>query len=92
MTAAPWGTKPSGTTWHDEIAGCQDTAVPEDPTGPLRTRDRQRTADHPGMSERPSPDHRVSTAPGPATPGSAAPHAARSSNAHSLTALQVFRC
>ncbi|MBT2442774.1 hypothetical protein J7E93_22215 [Streptomyces sp. ISL-36] len=86
------GINPSGQALRAEIATCPDADRPGDPTGPLRTRDRQRTADNPGMSERPSPAHPTSAAPEPATPGSVRHHAPRSSRSHSAAALQVFRC
>ncbi|GAA2591002.1 hypothetical protein [Streptomyces sp. LARHCF252] len=38
------GIKPSGKALRDEIVTCRDTAHQGDPTGPLRTRDRHRTA------------------------------------------------
>lgn len=38
------GIKPSGKALRDEIVTCRDAAHHGDPTGPLRTRDRPRTA------------------------------------------------
>ncbi|MFD3728117.1 hypothetical protein [Streptomyces sp. NPDC058671] len=92
VATAPFGAPPSGTASYDETATCHDPGPPGDPTGPLRTRDRQRTADNPPASERPIPPHRASAAPRPGTPASADPPPAGSSGARSLTALQVFRC
>lgn len=91
VAKAPFGTKPSGAA-YDETVACRDAEAPGDPTGPLRTRDRQRTADNPPASERPIPPRRAAAAPRPGTPGSVERHPARSSGARSLTALQVFRC
>ncbi|MFD3536426.1 hypothetical protein [Streptomyces sp. NPDC058664] len=92
LAKAPSGTKPSGAAAYDGIVVCGDTDAPGDPIGPVRTRDRQRTADNPPASERPIPARRGSSAPRPGTPTSADLHPARSSGARSLTALQVFRC
>ncbi|MFE9740633.1 hypothetical protein [Streptomyces sp. NPDC006477] len=92
VAKAPFGTKPSGAAAYDETVVCRDAEAPGDPTGPLRTRDRQRTTDNPPASERPIPPRRAAAAPRPGTPGSAERLPARSSGARSLTALQVFRC
>ncbi len=86
------GSRPSGVASRDTVITCHDTEPPGDSTGPVRTRDRQRTSGNPGVSEHPLPADRASTTLRPATTGSADSSTAGSSIAHSLTALQVFRC
>ncbi len=79
-----------------EFVTCGETSRSHGPTGPLRTRDRARVADHlPASCARPllakglvvgheDPSH---------TAASAAHHrTTRSSTAHSTAVLQVFRC
>ncbi|WP_123450544.1 hypothetical protein [Streptomyces sp. PanSC19] len=92
VAEAPFGTKPSGATPHDEVVTCRDAELPGDPIGPPRTRDRHRTADKPAASERPSPPRSAPTAPRPPTRGAADPSPARSPGLHSTAGLQVFRC
>ncbi|MEV4946041.1 hypothetical protein [Streptomyces sp. NPDC053755] len=82
----------SEATPSDTIVTCHDARHPGDPTGPLRTRDRSRAADHAGISERPSPARPASVAPEPAAPGTPHPTSARPSRAHAPAVLQVFRC
>ncbi|GGT91471.1 hypothetical protein GCM10010272_40410 [Streptomyces lateritius] len=84
--------KPAGEATRDEIVTCHGPGRPGDPTGPLRTRDRSRTADNPGISERPLPAHHTSVAPESAASGSPRHHASRPSRAHAPAVLQVFRC
>ncbi|MFF8604454.1 hypothetical protein ACF06X_00805 [Streptomyces sp. NPDC015346] len=83
---------PESEASRGQIVTCHDAGRPGDPTGPLRTRDRSRIADNPGISERPSPAHHTSVAPEPAASGSPHPHMPRPSRAHAPAALQVFRC
>ncbi|MFI1657493.1 hypothetical protein ACH4ZU_21640 [Streptomyces sp. NPDC020472] len=90
VAEAPLGTKPSGATPHDEVVTGRDAEPPGDPIGPPRTRDR--TADKPAASGRPSPPRSAPTAPRPPTRGAADPFPARSPGLHSTAALQVFRC
>ncbi|MFF9852031.1 hypothetical protein [Streptomyces litmocidini] len=91
VAEAPFGTKPSGTTSHDEAVTCRDAEPPGDPTGPPRTRDRHRAADKPAASGRPSPRPAPNT-PRPTTRGAADPSPARTPGLRSTAALQVFRC
>jgi hypothetical protein len=86
------GIKPSGKALRDEAITCHNAGRPGDPTGPLRTRDRHRTAAHPAAPKRPSPAHHTSAAPEPVAPGAAHHRASRSPRAHTPAALQVFRC
>ncbi|GGV14678.1 hypothetical protein GCM10010275_65000 [Streptomyces litmocidini] len=92
VAGAPFGTKPSGTTSHDEALTCRDLEPPGDPIGPPRTRDRHRAADKPAASGRPSPPRPAPTAPRPATRGAADPSSARTPGLRSIAALQAFRC
>ncbi|MEU0405877.1 hypothetical protein ABZ318_37900 [Streptomyces sp. NPDC006197] len=92
VAEAPFGTESSGTASYDEVVTCRDAEPPADPIGPLRTRDRHRTADKPAASERPSPPRPASTTPRPATRGAADPSSAKSPGLRSTAALQVFRC
>jgi hypothetical protein len=77
----------------DETATCGDLEHSASPTGPLRTRDRHRTA----ADWAPEPPARAllpydTTAPAPSDAGVTAHHLSRSTTAHSPAALQVFRC
>ncbi len=76
----------------DEAVNCGEIQHPSDPTGPLRTRDRHRTAadsvPEPRALMPPAHDDTV-TGP-PARPASL--RISRSSTAHTPAALQVFRC
>lgn len=84
--------EPADEVSRDETATCHDAGRPGDPTGPLRTRDRARTADNPGVSERPTPAHHTSVVPEAAASASRHPHTSRSPRAHAPAVLQVFRC
>jgi len=79
-----------------EFVTCAETVDPHGPTGPLRTRDRMRVADHaPPASARPllCKDVRVRHEDPSHTSAAAEHHrTTRSSAAHSTAALQVFRC
>ncbi|MGW1256438.1 hypothetical protein ACWD5Q_15020 [Streptomyces sp. NPDC002513] len=71
----------------DEIVRCGGTGHLAGPTGPLRTRDRHRTAAEP-VSGAPTPTPSASGAPAGRP---ASPHISRPSTAHTPAALQVFR-
>ncbi|MBC2905408.1 hypothetical protein [Streptomyces cupreus] len=88
------GIKSSGKALRDEIVTCRDAGRHGDPTGPLRTRDRYRTAADcaPEAPDRPYQRQRASNAGEPGTPRTAHYRMSRSSAAHSPAALQVFRC
>ncbi|UGY91914.1 hypothetical protein [Streptomyces gobiensis] len=88
------GIKPSGKALRDEIVTCRDASRHGDPTGPLRTRDRYRTAADcaPEASDRPHLRQGASKAGEPGTSRTAHHRTSRASAAHSLPALQVFRC
>nr|WP_030554160.1 hypothetical protein [Streptomyces exfoliatus] len=102
MTRSQPGINPSGQAPRDEIATCRDAGHYGDPTGPLRTRDRYRTADRdryrtaadsaPGALDRPHPRQETSGAGEPGTPRTAPRRTSRSTTAHSPAALQTFRC
>ncbi|MEV6021993.1 hypothetical protein [Streptomyces sp. NPDC052036] len=72
----------------DETVLHGGTGHPAVPAGPLRTRDRHRTAVEP-VPGNPAPMSSECDAPA-ARP--AAPHISRPSTAHTPAALQVFRC
>jgi hypothetical protein len=87
------GIKHSGKALRDEHVTCRDSGSVGDPTGPLRTRDRHRTADSaPQAPDRPLLRHCTWGIPEPATPGAAHLGPSRRAAAHSPAALQVFRC
>jgi hypothetical protein len=88
------GVKPSGKALRDEIVTCRDAGHHGDPTGPLRTRARHRTAadSTPEAPDRPHLRQVASKAGEPGTPRTAHHRTSRSSTAHSPAALQVFRC
>ncbi|MEU7297111.1 hypothetical protein AB0A76_28565 [Streptomyces exfoliatus] len=94
VTKSQPGTKPPGQAPRDEIATCRDAGHHGDPTGPLRTRDRHRTADDsaPGALDRPYPRQETSRAGEPGTPRTAPRRTSRSTTAHSPAALQTLRC
>ncbi|WP_221360725.1 hypothetical protein [Streptomyces beigongshangae] len=79
-----------------EFATCAETTHPHGPAGPLRTRDRVRTADHvPPASARPPLCGDVSVRhEDPSHVSAAAAHhrTTRSCAGRSTAALQVFRC
>ncbi len=79
----------------------RDTAVThrtcapqQDPTGPHRTRDRHRMANHtvPGASARPPLGENPAAASAPERPSAPYHRASRPSTAHTPAVLQVFRC
>lgn len=88
------GIKPSGKALRDEIATCRDAGRHGDPTGPLGTRDRHRTAADcaPEAPDRPHLRQEASRVGEPSTPRTAHHRPSRSSTAHRPAALQVFRC
>ncbi|MDO0911247.1 hypothetical protein QQM39_10380 [Streptomyces sp. DT2A-34] len=88
------GIKPSGKALRDEIVTCRDAAHHGDPTGPLGTRDRHRTAAECALEapDRPHLRQGASKADEPDTPRTAHHRTSRASTAHSPAALQVFRC
>ncbi|MDN0197348.1 hypothetical protein [Streptomyces sp. S.PNR 29] len=87
------GIKPSGQSLRDEHVHCRDAGSAGDPTGPLRTRDRHRTADSaPEAPERPLLRPCAWTAPEPAAPGATHLRTSRWPTDHTPAALQVFRC
>lgn len=88
------GIKPSGKALRDEIATCRDADRHGDPTGPLGTRDRHRTAADcaPGAPDRPHLRQGASRVGEPSRPRTAHHRPSRSSTAHCPAALQVFRC
>ena len=79
-----------------EFVTCGKALHPGNPTGPLRTRDRIRVADHVPQTPARSLLCRDPAAYHENPSHSAAPAAhhrtTRSSTAHSVAALQVFRC
>ncbi|MFD3663697.1 hypothetical protein ACFWVF_24475 [Streptomyces sp. NPDC058659] len=93
MAESQPGIKPSGQAPREEIAACRDAGHYGDPTGPLRARDRYRTAadSAPGALDRPYL-RQTSKAGEPGTPRTAPRRTSRSSTAHSPAALQTFRC
>ncbi|MBC9726277.1 hypothetical protein [Streptomyces sp. TRM68367] len=87
------GTKPSGKTLRDEIAARRDAGHIGDPTGPLPTVDRHRTADVVrARTERVLPGQTPPAAREPVPADAAHQRTSRCSAAHSPAALQVFRC
>ncbi|MEV0113764.1 hypothetical protein AB0H77_11030 [Streptomyces sp. NPDC050844] len=86
--------KPSGKALRDEIATCRDASQHGDPTGPLGTRDRHRTAADcaPKAPDRPPLRQGASKADEPGTPRTAHHRTSRSSTTHAPAALQIFRC
>ncbi|BBC32119.1 uncharacterized protein SGFS_034130 [Streptomyces graminofaciens] len=66
----------------------------EDPTGPLRTRDRHRAVAHtvPGEPARPLLGENPAAASEPERPSARHHRTSRSLAAHTPAALQVFRC
>ncbi|MET7477689.1 hypothetical protein ABZT17_25435 [Streptomyces sp. NPDC005648] len=85
------GITPSGKALRDQLATHRHCDGSRGPTGPLRTRDRQRSADSaPEGPERGLPIADPAAARKPAAPR--APRVPRPSTAHSPAALQVFRC
>ncbi|MGN9758123.1 hypothetical protein [Streptomyces sp. SD31] len=88
------GIKPSGKALRDETVTCRDAGRHGDPTGPLGTRDRHRTAADcaPEAPDRPHLRQGASKADEPGTPRTAHHRTSRASTGHSPAALQVFRC
>ncbi|MDL5204409.1 hypothetical protein [Streptomyces sp. ALI-76-A] len=85
------GIKLPGKALRDETATQRHCAPAGDPTGPLRTRDRQRTVEVAlAGPERPTQAQDPSAAPHPVPGGT--PRLSRPPTAHSPAALQVFRC
>ncbi|MER6154668.1 hypothetical protein ABT147_03895 [Streptomyces sp. NPDC001868] len=66
----------------------------QDPTGPLRTRDRHRATTHtvPGAPARPPLGENPAAASEPERPSTRYHRASRSFTAHTPAVLQVFRC
>ncbi|MET7378846.1 hypothetical protein ABZT08_08430 [Streptomyces sp. NPDC005526] len=89
----PTGITPSGAAAHHETATPRDCGPAGNPTGPLRTRDRQRVADSaPEAPERPALKDGPAAAHEAAGPGAAHPRASRPPADRTPAALQVFRC
>ncbi|CAL9560024.1 hypothetical protein SUDANB58_04622 [Streptomyces sp. enrichment culture] len=88
------GNVPSGMAPRDETATCQETGRPGALPGPLRVRDRHRTASVPAAEgpERPLCGPSTEAAHAQTAPGAARPRAPRPPDDHSPAALQVFRC
>jgi hypothetical protein len=89
------GIKLSGKALRDETFTSRHCAPSGhgDPTGPLRTRDRQRVVDSgPEAPHRPLLTQDPASAHEPATVGSAHQRPSRPSASHTPAALQVFRC
>ncbi len=89
------GIKPSGKALREVIVTCRDAGRHGDPTGPLGTRDRHRTAVGcaPEAPDRPHLRQGASMVGGaPGIPSAAQHRLSRSSTAHCPAALQVFRC
>jgi|GEM_PF-3113364 len=85
------GIKPSSKALRDQWMTHRHCDGPGGRSGPLRTRDRQRSADcAPEGPEGDLPIADPAAAHEPAAPR--APRASRPSTAHSPAALQVFRC
>ncbi|MFF3714065.1 hypothetical protein [Streptomyces phaeochromogenes] len=94
--ASAHATPVTGPKSEAEFVTCGEALHPGSPTGPLRTRDRIRVADHVPQSparpllckdpatHRDDPSHLAAPA--------AHHRTTRSSTAHSAAALQVFRC
>ncbi|PSM37512.1 hypothetical protein C6Y14_41495 [Streptomyces dioscori] len=92
---------PGEGTWHvpearAEFVTCGDTSHSHGPTGPLRTRDRIRVADHvaPAAARLLLCKDVAAVHEDPSHTAAPAAHhrTTRSSGAHSSAALQVFRC
>ncbi len=94
VAKAPSGTNPSARAQRVETVACHDTGRPGDPTGPLRVRDRHRSAAAPAPDapERPLPRQRTQAASDPAPPCTGHRRPSRSSADRTPAALQVFRC
>jgi hypothetical protein len=94
MAKGQLGVKLSGKTLGDEMVTCGDARHHTDPTGPLRTRDRHRTAagSAPDAPDRPHLRQGASRAGEPGTFRTAHHRTSKSSTAHSPAALQVLRC
>ncbi|MFD9118666.1 hypothetical protein [Streptomyces bottropensis] len=88
------GNTPTAKPVRDKAATHRICAPAQDPTGPLRTRDRHRAAPHtvPGPPARPSREEDPVAASRPEQPSARHHRAARSRAAHTPAALQVFRC
>ncbi|MEU0738751.1 hypothetical protein [Streptomyces sp. NPDC006134] len=88
------GNLPSGMAPREETVACQDTGRPGTPPGPLRVRDRHRTASAPAAEgpERPLSGPDTEAVHAQAAPGAARPRAPSPPADHSPAALQVFRC
>ncbi|PNG23647.1 hypothetical protein C1J00_02825 [Streptomyces cahuitamycinicus] len=88
------GIKPSGKALRYEIATCRDAGRHGDPTGPLGTGDRHRTAADcaPETPDRPRLRQGASKMGEPGTPRTAHHSTSTSSTSHCPAALQVFRC
>ncbi|MFF8945148.1 hypothetical protein ACF1A5_23280 [Streptomyces sp. NPDC014864] len=89
----PTGITPSGAAAHHERATPRDCGPAGNPTGPLRTRDRQRVADSaPETPERPALRDVPAAAHEGAGPGAAHSRRSRPPADRTPAALQVFRC
>ena len=88
------GNTPTAKSARDKAAAHRSCAPAQDPTGPLRIRDRHRAAPHtvPGPPARPSPEENPAVARPPAQPSPRHHRAARPLTAHTPAVLQVFRC
>ncbi|MGI5378925.1 hypothetical protein ACQEV2_32690 [Streptomyces sp. CA-251387] len=89
------GIKLSGKALRDETLTSRHCTPSGDgdPTGPLRTRDRQRVADSgPEARYRPPLTRDPASAHEPDRPGTAHQRISRSSASRTPAALQVFRC
>jgi hypothetical protein len=90
------GFEPSTKALRDESVTKRDCTPSGDPTGPLRTGDRQRAttgADSaPQEPERPLLAQNPASLRRPAVPDAAHHRPSRSSTGHTPAALQVFRC
>ncbi|WP_329336383.1 hypothetical protein OG252_14165 [Streptomyces sp. NBC_01352] len=85
------GTKLSGKALRDESVTYRHCDPAEDPTGPLRNRDRHRAVDFaPQGPERPLLVQDPAAVSKPAVPG--ALRMSRPPTSHAPAALQVFRC
>ncbi|MGJ5799747.1 hypothetical protein ACSCB1_11550 [Streptomyces europaeiscabiei] len=79
---------------RDKAVTHRACAPSQDPTGPLRTRDRHRAHTHTvtGAPARPSPGENPAAASEPERPPTRYHRASRSLTAHTPAVLQVFRC
>jgi hypothetical protein len=91
--AAPGKALPA-TPVRDSAAMPRPCGHPEDPTGPLLTRDRHRATTHTasGAPVRPPQGENPAVASEPERPSARHHRQSRSLTAHTPAALQVFRC